>query len=351
MAVYTAIDDSGLYFNTKLYTGDGSNPRTLTGVGFQPDWVWLKNRTGANGHTLVDVLRGANKTISSDGSGEEITDKGDGYLTALTSDGFTVTAGSSSDDRTNDTSDNYVAWNWIANGSGSANTDGSISSTVTANTTSGFSIVSYTGTGSNATVGHGLGVVPSMIIIKYLGTGGWAWRVGSTSVGWTKRLFLNTTDAEGTDASAWNDTAPTSSVFSVGTSTGTNGSSAGLIAYCFAEKQGFSKFGSYEGNNNANGPFVYLGFRPAYLVIKRTESSGGEWLCWDNKRSTYNEMERALALNDSLVEDTTKEMDFLSNGFKIRTTDTNYNASEKYFYWAFSESPFVNSEGVPCNAR
>ena len=345
---YTTIDNPALFFDTILYSGNGSNPRTITGLEFQPDWVWLKNRTNANGHTLADAVRGANKTISSDGADPEITDKSDGHLDAFTSDGFTVGAGSSSDNRVNDGSYTYVAWNWKANGSGSSNGDGDITSTVSANTTSGFSIVAYTGTGSNATVGHGLGAVPKAIIIKELNPASTRfWRVYYESMGNNKVMYLDVNNTSATDSTAFNSTTPTSSVFSLGTSVGTNESGKNFIAYCFAEKKGYSKFHSYTGNgSSSDGPFVHTGFKPAFVMIKKS-SGTSNWTLWDTSR-LFNEINKPLYADLSSAESaqSTVKLDLLSNGFKLRGNGSNINSSSgTYTYMAFAENPFV-TEGT-----
>ena len=345
------IDKPTDYFNTITYSGNGSNPRTLTGVGFQPDWTWLKNRTDGNGHTLADSVRGANKTLSSDGTAAEVTDKSDGHLDAFTSDGFTVGAGISGDGRVNDGSHTYVAWNWLAGGTASSNTDGSITSSVSANTTSGFSIVSYTGTGSNATVGHGLGVAPKVVIIKSL-SASYEWRSYFSPIGAGKYMILNENYAEATASNFMNDTVPTSSVFSLGSGTTPNGSGTTYIAYCFAEKQGYSKFGSFVGNGSNNGTFCYTGFKPAFVIVK--ESSGtSNWLMFDNKRDISNGVDAYVKANASDGENSgTDYMDFVSNGFKCRNTQTFFNESgSSYIYMAFAENPFTTSTGVCATAR
>jgi hypothetical protein len=252
------IDKPSDYFNTVLYTGNGGT-QSITGLDFAPNWVWIKDRGDTGYHQLVDTVRGATKYLSSNATNAEGTEAAG--LTSFNSDGFSLgnnTNYNSGDPRT------YVSWNWKAGGTASSNTDGSITSSVSANTTSGFSIVSYTGTGANATVGHGLGSVPAMILFKNLDRVG-EWIVYNKNLGATKFLYLNVTDAEGTDSGHFNDTEPTSTVFSVGTANNTNFSGENLIAYCFAEKQGYSKFGSYTGNGNADGTFVYLGFKPAFF--------------------------------------------------------------------------------------
>ncbi len=346
---YTTINKSSEHFNTITYSGNGSNPRTLTGVGFQPDWVWQKNRTDGNGHTLADAVRGANKTLSSDGNGAEVTDKSDGHLDAFTSDGFTVGAGSSSDARVNDGSHTYVAWNWKANGAGSSNSDGSVTSTVSANTTAGFSIVTWTSTGSAHTIGHGLGSTPAMIIMKGRHeTNNWmVYHHKNTSAPETDYLTLDDTAPTG-DHPVWNDTAPTSSVFSLGTWSG-NDASGTMVAYCFAEKTGYSKFGSYVGNGNADGVFVYLGFKPSFVMTKCTSASGQSWHMQDNKRDGFNYDNKRLFAESSSSESGTTRMDLLSNGFKYRDGDGQGNGST-YIYMAFGQS-LVGSNGVTAKAR
>ena len=348
MSYTNGLDKPTDYFNTIIYSGNGSNPRTLTGVGFQPDWVWLKNRTDANGHTLADAVRGANKTLSSDGSGAEVTDKSDGHLDAFTSDGFTVGAGTD-DARVNNSGSNYVAWNWLVSNTTASNTDGDITSTVSANTTAGFSIVSYTGTGSNATVGHSLGTTPSMIIFKNRDSIT-DWRVYHKTLGATKGIRLSSNGAEQTSSTYFNNTEPTSSLFTVSTAVDTNENTSDFIAYCFAEKKGYSKFGSYTGNSNADGTFVYTGFKPAWVVIKRTDTTAN-WHMLDNKRDPINEADATLLANDAGAEfESTNDVDFLSNGFKLRANQTSTNVGT-YIYMAFAESPFVTSTGIPTTAR
>ena len=251
----------------------------------------------------------------------------------------------------NNNSDTYVAWNWKAGGGqGSSNTDGSINTTYTSvNTTAGFSISKYTGTGATATIGHGLGVAPKMIIIKQTNTTR-NWVVGHDGIGWTKYLYLDSTNAQGT-GNFFNDTAPTNSVFSVVNDGGVNGSGGTYIAYCFAEKTGYSKFGSYTGNGNADGTFVYTGFKPAFIIFKRTNTAN-DWFMVDNKINPFNVTDKMLRPNLSNAEQSFNNIDFLSNGFKPRGASDGFNASgSTYIYMAFAESPFVNSKGVPNNAR
>jgi len=342
---YTDIDKPSDYFSTKLYTGNGST-QSITGVGFQPDWVWYKNRSATANHGLFDAVRGATKLIQSNVSGAEQTVSG---VTSFDSDGFGI--GSDSDGNGN--GNNIVAWNWKAGGSGSSNTQGDITSTVSANTTAGFSIVSYTGNGtSGATIGHGLGVTPSMIIIKNRDRSDhWVvYHKNLISNNYYLRLNLTNTQTSGTEA--FNDTSPTSSVFSLGNWVAVNGSTEDHIAYCFAEKKGFSKFGSYTGNGNADGTFVYTGFKPAFFMLKRTNGTE-DWVIYDNKRDPINKAERILRPNATNAESTSFFADILSNGFKLRmASEAKVNGSgDTYIYMAFAESPFVTSTGIPTTAR
>ena len=342
---YTTINKSTDYFNTKLWNGNSST-QAITGVGFQPDFVWLKQRTGTQRHQLLDAIRGANVILKSDGADASGADTD--ILNSFDSDGYTL----GYQDQSNDTGATYVGWNWKANGQGSSNTDGSINTTYTsANTTSGFSIVKYTGTGSNATVGHGLGAVPKMIIIKCLQQTHW-WFVYHSAVGNTKKLNLNTTNDSGSaSANYWNNTTPTSSVFSVGTETGVNQSGQDYIAYCFAEKKGFSKFGSYTGNGNADGTFIYTGFAPAFIITKIT-SGVDSWFMYDNKRSPFNVRGKYLVADGTGTDSNADAYDFLSNGFKVKSTATSFNGNgSTYVYMAFAEAPLVSSNGVPAVAR
>jgi len=350
MAVYTAIDDPEAYFQVQLYTGNGSanNAITLGGdTDMQPDFVWIKNRDATDSHCLFDAVRGATKLISSDSGDGETTDTD--TLDSFASDGFQVDA----DVKVNTNAEKYVAWCWKANGTGSSNTDGSINSTATsASTASGFSIVKFTGTGANATVGHGLGVIPKMMFVRNLTSGGQAWRVHNSSLASANVLFLNQTDASTSDATSFNSTAPTSSLFSVGSNGATNESTSAIIAYCFAEKQGFSKFGSYTGNGNVDGPFIHTGFKPAFFMLKRTNGAE-DWVIYDNKRDPINKAERILRPNATTAEAASFFADILSNGFKLRmASEAKVNGSgDSYIYMAFAEQPFVTSTGVPATAR
>ena len=346
---YTTINKSTDYFNTVLYTGDGASTHQITGVGFQPDWNWHKIRNDTDWHMVNDAVRGANYAIypnATNAQGNVPTG-----LKSFDSDGFTV--GSLND--SNQNNGTFVSWNWKANGAGSANTDGSISSTVSANTTSGFSIVKYTGNASSgATIGHGLGSVPKMIMVKNLSiASNWLVYSYSMSANGDYALFLDSTSAKDNSQDYWGDTTPTSSVFSLGARQEANGSGNSMIAYCFADVQGYSKFGSYVGNGNADGPFIYTGFSPSFIMGKRTDSTGPWWML-DNKRDGYNVTNRYLLADDSRAEGTDAEYntDFLSNGWKARYSNGNFNASGgSYIYMAFAEAPLVGTNNIPANAR
>jgi hypothetical protein len=342
------IDDGSEYFNTVLYTGNGGT-NAVTGVGFKPDWIWVKERSSTSGHRLADTTRGATKSLSSNDTGSETTNAN--IFSSLDSDGFTQGA----DNGVNESGQTYASWNWKANaGSTSSNTDGSITSTVQANTTAGFSIVTYTGNGtSGATIGHGLGVQPSMVMVKARNVvAGWyVEHIGLTGFG-TRTIFLNETSAESSQVSHWNNTAPTSSVFTVGNSGGVNQNTKDYIAYCFHSVEGYSKFGKYTGNGSTDGTFVYTGFRPSFVLTKRTDTNGYSWGMVDSKRSPYNQANEHLFANASDAEYTTLDKkDLLSNGFKHRTNLYGNLSGGTYIYMAFAENPFVTSGAVPVTAR
>ena len=351
------IDKPSDYFNTKLYTGNGSSGHAITGVGFQPDLVWIKPRDQAYNHRLFDVVRGAGKKISSDTNSAEATDTNE--QTSFNSDGFTI----GSDAGTNANTKTYASWNWKAGTSVSGDTTGSgtlKTYTGSVNTTSGFSIIKYTGNGTAGhTIPHHLGAAPSMVIVKKLSASGTDWFCYHKSLGNTHYIPLNTTAVASDNVVTWNDTTPTSTVFTLGISGTTNSNNADIIAYCFAEKQGYSKFGSYTGNGNADGTFVYTGFKPAFILRKRTDTTGA-WLIQDNRRPGSNRAvanslptdQNVLRANDSSAEEFNNELDILSNGFKLRATDAFGNASGgTYIYMAISASPFQTSTGVPATAR
>ena len=344
---YTTINKSSSYFNTKLYTGTGASLAN-TGVGFQPDWVWIKGRSGATDHGLYDAVRGVQKQLESNTTTAETTETTG--LTAFGSDGFTVGALA----QLNTSAATYVAWNWLGANTTVSNTSGTITSTVSANTTSGFSIVSYTATGANATVGHGLGVAPKMIIVRSR-TSVRNWPTYHSGLGSnTNFLYLNATDASASLANMWNSTTPTSTLFGIGTNVATNANTENYIAYCFAEIKGFSKISSYTGNNINDGPFVYTGFKPAFILIKPSDGAYN-WTIIDNKRNTYNLTTLGLIPNTNSADTTgggsTYNMDILSNGFKPRYSSVELNGSLTYIYMAFAENPFVTSGGIPNTAR
>ena len=349
---YTTIDKPDDYFNTLLYTGDGSaSARAFTGVGFQPDLVWLKARNQAYEHNWYDSVRGANKVI---GSSFTDAESSSGDLDSFDSDGFTITNSATYLNNANNVT--HASWNWLAGGTASSNTDGSITSSVSANTTAGFSVGTFTGNGTaGATIGHGLGATPAWIICRTISAAK-DWNIyhhKNTSAPETDYLVLNTTAAT-TDASdKWNDTAPTSSVFTIGESSQLNTSGGTSLFYAFAEKKGYSKFGSYTGNGSANGTFVYTGFKPAFVMIKQTNASGEGWHILDNKRSGANgDMERLLANSSNAESNYSGNLDLLSNGFKTRINDAGVNSSgSTYIFTAFAENPFVTSTGIPTTAR
>ena len=344
---YTDIDNPELHFQNQLYTGTGSSQSiTLDGdKDMQPDWVWCKTRNDTQDHQINDSVRGTTKLLATNNNAQEFTDSNN--LTSYNTDGFTV--GSSGG--INGSSDTLASWNWKAGGSASSNSDGSISSSVSVNTTAGFSIVSFTTPSSGTfTVGHGLSSVPKVWIHKRR-DGSDHWQFYHESVGNTKKLLLSANNAESTSA-IWKDTTPPSSIMYLGAAGTHLNASATYIAYCFSEKKGYSKFGKWTGNGNADGPFVYTGFRPAWILRKEI-SNADVWIINDTKRSTINNGSIApLYPHLTNSEPSGVNFDFLSNGFKIRNTDGDSNTlNATFIYMAFAESPFVNSSGVPCNAK
>ena len=353
---YTTINKSSEHFNTKLWTGNATDNTTISGVGFQPDFTWIKERSNISSHHLQDSVRGATKALISNSSGAENISST--RLKSWNSDGFVIgTSGA-----VNASSDTYASWNWLANGTGSANTAGSINSTVSVNTTSGFSIVKYTANGTQgATVGHGLGVTPKMMMFKNLdstlGDGEVDWGVYHSSLTATNFLKLNTTQAQINSDGTFNDTEPSNTLFTLGGGSqgdrfATNRTGDDYIAYCFADVQGFSKMGSYTGNaNNGDGTFVYTGFKPAFIMVKNTARTQN-WSMHDSKRPGYNEVNQRLQANLSDAESSNNKVDLLSNGFKWKTNDGDTNGyAENHIYMAFAEAPLVGTNNVPCTAR
>ena len=342
---YTTINKSTDYFNTKLYAGN-SGTQSITGVGFQPDFLWIKRRTTAGDHNLVDVIRTSDKTLISNSTGAEYSNS---TITSFDSDGFSL---SGSDGALNASSNNYASWNWKAGGSGSANTDGDINSTVSVNTTAGFSIVTWAGTNAQATIGHGLGVAPSLIIVKNR-TSAVNWLAYYKPLGANKYLEFNLTNGSGTSNTEWGNTSPTNNVFTVGNTGSTNTSGANYVAYCFAEKTGFSKVGKYLGNGNANGIFVYTGFTPKYILLKK-DGGDGWWIVDDKQANPLPNPNTQMIVSNTNAGDNNSVSPFIdiySNGFKLRSTWTGVNANgSDYVYYAVGQS-LVGSNNVPCTAR
>ena len=367
---YATINKPNLHFNTVTWTGDSTTPKTITGVGFQPDLIWGKDRSMAYSHQLFDAVRGfgsekeltANATLAEGGQNADVY----GYLSGVTADGFTTVKGSDAAgyDYWNESPDNYVAWNWKANGAGISNTAGTISSTVSANTTNGFSIVSWTGTGSNSdqTLGTGLSTALDFVIAKPRDSGGgtdsWLVYTSAISLGQSQCYLLDQNSA--LISGATNGTPNRGSTAGqlklyAGSSGNQNLNASGLkyIAYCFHSVKGFSKFGSYVGNGSTDGTFVYTGFKPA-MVIAKASSTTGQWSICDNRRGTANTAngEFLFAESSEALNAATNNWDFLSNGFKARANYAAHNTSGvTYIYMAFAENPLVGTNNVPATAR
>tara|TARA_A100001201_G_scaffold100659_1_gene86494 strand:- start:43 stop:1113 length:1071 start_codon:yes stop_codon:yes gene_type:complete len=354
---YTTVDDPSQYFHTQLYTGNGSSSRALTNDAnagdFQPDWLWVKNRSNVVAHGIWDSTRGAGKRliISTDDEEDQTN------VASFDSDGFTVNTG----DIINTNTHTYVAWQWKAN-AGSRTTFTESGSNPgggrQVNTTAGFSLIDYTGTGSNGTIAHGLGAVPNVVLVKNRDGGtndSWFWH-WTGLLGDNKVLYWNSTDSSQTNASAFNSTAPTSTNITVGTNSATNADGNKYIMYAFTNIKGYSKVGIYTGNGDSSGAFAYTGFKPAWIMIKRSDSStNGDWAIYDNKRSATgggNENNKFLRANGTNAEASASGLDILSNGFKIRSTSSRVNANDStYVYLAFAVHPYVSSKGVPTTAR
>jgi hypothetical protein len=348
---YSAITKPTLYFNTKTYTGTGYS-LALTGVGFQPDFTWIKTRTAGSGtdHVLFDVLRGVQVAINSNDT--SANDTISNSLTAFGTDGFTVNGNGA----TGANGDTYVGWNWKAGGAGSTNNDGNVASTVSVNSTSGFSIVQWNGTTNNKTIGHGLGVIPSVVIAKNTGGSGHNWIVYHKDLDSGYYIKLNLTNPQD-NGNAYFTSNPTNSILSLTGDTAMNKAGNSMIAYCFADKKGYSKFGSYTGNASADGPFVYTGFKPAWIMFKATNSTTSEsWIILDTVRQSSNVNNRRLRPDTTGLEDnpSANNVDLLSNGFKLRSSDNRLNGNgHKLIYFAFAAEPLVANVGqsIPATAR
>ena len=343
---YSTIEKSSSYRSTSLFTGNGAT-KAVTGVGFQPDLCWVKNRSAGFDHQLFDVLRGVTYRISINNNSAQTQQSSS--FTAFGADGFTV----DNYDPTNQLNDAIAVWNWKAGGTGVSNTDGSVTSTVSANTTSGFSVCTWTGTGSVLTVGHGLGAVPKSFIVKRLDSTGDG-VVYHEKMGNAGGMEITSTGGYNATSGWFNDTSPTSSVFTLGTNGNINASGGSYVAWCFAEVGGYSKFGEYIGDGNTNGTFIYTGFKPSWVMVKN-QASGNHYMMYDTKIIPYNLGDKLNRANDAAAEVTSAEgemYDFLSNGFKARAVsnnNTNY-AGSTYCYWAFGQ-PIISNSGVCATAR
>ena len=342
---YTSIDDPSKYFQVTEYTGTGSTQSVVnTGnSNLKPDWVWIGGKASGDNNSIFDSTRGATKELISNGANAEATDAQ--LLTQFDTDGFTV----GTNGGVNGSGDGYVAWQWKANGgTTSTNTNGSVNSTVQANTTAGFSIVKWASDGIPDTIGHGLSQAPDWIFMKST-VSGLHWFGYSRKLGPGKQHLLALEYIQ-SNTSVLNNTDPSSTIFYTNHS---DVSSGGMIAYCFHDVQGYSKFGEYVGNGNANGTFVYTGFKPAWVMVKNATTSGVSWMIQDHKRDIDNPVHHRLKANSDAAEATNiNQMDFLSNGFKCRVNDSSWNTNgDTYIYMAFAENPFVTSTGIPTTAR
>ena len=345
---YTNASNSKLYFDSKLYTGNNST-NNITGLQFQPDWVYMASTSNGNNHHWYDAVRGVQQRLVPNEAYVQSTQTN--AVSSFNSDGFTL--GNNGDINTNSAS--FISWNWKANGAGSSNSDGSITSTVSASTNSGFSIVKWTGSGGNATIGHGLGAVPKMIIVKSLANTT-SFMVYHTAIGNNSEKAWNTNAVAAGSSTAWQDTDPTNQVFYVAGGAGDGVNASGdYVAYVFADAQGFSKFGGFVGNGepHPNSPFIYTGFRPAWVVVKSTTYAGQHWSITDDKRLGYNGSSAWFKADPGGAQLTNLvNPDLLSNGFKLGNNNDIYNKNgQSYLYMAFASAPLVGSNNVPSNAR
>ena len=351
---YTTINKSSLYQNQILYTGDTSSSRSITGVGFQPDLVWVKTRNAANPHLVSDAVRGTNNNLQTDSTAAAAVDYSQGWVSAFGADGYTAYAGSGGDNDINGNGNTYVTWNWKAGTTSGITTNASTDTTPSSysfNQTSGISIVKYSGNGSTPTkIAHGLGAAPKMIMVKRL-TGAADWVVGHQSMAWTKYIYLS---SDGTSitagGAAWENTEPDTVNFTVGDNTQVNASGSDYIAYCFAEKTGYSKFRAYthNGGSGDTGTFVNLGFKPSFLMIKNTSASSTDWIMYDSTRSTINSVDDCLFPNESSAESVNYNMTFLSNGFKLNGSGPAMGSSGNVVIYAAFGQSLVGSNDVPC---
>ena len=349
---YTTIDDPSAYFQTKIYSGDGNDDRNITFDGnsdLAADWLWFKRRNQSVNHILFDSTRGVTKRNHTNNTNAEATETN--FLQAFQSDGFQV----GTDADINASGGTYVAWGWKANGgtTTSSNDGDAAGYARQTNTTAGFSIITYTGDNTGGgTVGHGLGAAPEWVIAKSRAAAK-PWQCYHKALGNTKSIDLDNTTGANTNSASWGNTTPSSTVVTLGN--GDTNHTGNMIMYAWKPIQGFSKFGSYTGNGNANGPRAYTGFKPAFLIIKNTSDGNDQWIMWDNQRSPSNPVDDYLAPSAPDAESADSNwaiIDFLSNGFKIRSSDISYNQdTHVYIYIAFAEHPFVSSEGVPTTAR
>ena len=354
---YSSIAKPTDYFNTVLYTGNGTTDHAITGVGFQPDWTWLKKRSNTDDHILQDVVRGATKYLISNSTAAEST-YAEGFK-SFDSDGFTL----GNANNTNQNTHTFAAWNWKAGGSSTTNpSGGTITTTASVNTTAGFSVFTYTGNGSAAHIAHGLGVAPTLVIIKGRSNTD-NWFVKHPALASNQYVYINSTGATASGSNVWSNTNPDATKIYIGTDAGVNGNSETYVCYAFAEKQGYSKFGSYTGNGSTDGTFVHTGFRPAFVINKRIDSStGGSWILQDNTRgaNVRNPVDLSFSPTNNQGESDwgdTFDCDYVSNGFKWRMDGTggyNNTSGATYIYLAFAEHPFVGNDSgtaVPVVAR
>ena len=341
------------HFETILYTGNNTSAaRTIDDLEFAPDLVWQKRRNGTNWQTWHDTVRGATKTLYSNSNSQEATNNQYGYISSFNKDGFTWSPGSTNNSDGNESSGTFVSWCWRAGGAAVSNSDGSITTSISANQEAGFSIVTYTGTGSAATIGHGLGKAPKVVLTKLRDTTtqDWFFMPGEITSDRGKYIKFNAQDAIASDTNVYPNTATTSTVYSIGTDNAVNGSGSKYVSYCWSEIPGYSKFGTYTGNGSSDGPFVHLGFKPAWFLVRGTH--GDIWYVYDNKRNTFNVVDKELNPNRDQTEATFTTVDFLSNGFKIRTSNSSFNYNNyTYMYMTFAERPSKTIFGLDANAR